>query len=212
MTKTPQVISNRIGLKELDQQLGQFSRTGENNGDDRTSIHVEVQNHALAKLCTQDTFYVTRLKDLGRIYQQTFVDPCRRLAFAKLYGRKGSLEAADLLNSRVIPFFEENGIPLTHVLTDRGREFCGAPPHHRYELYLRLENIAHLTIRSKNPQHNWICGDLHKSLLEQFYNFAFHRKCYSSLEALQAELDEWMSDYNAPAVASLKSAGRASPM
>ena len=29
------------------------------------------------------------------------------------------------------------------ILTDRGTEYCGAPEHHEYELYLAVENIDH---------------------------------------------------------------------
>ena len=40
--------------------------------------------------------------------------------------RKTPITAADLLNDRVLPFFEEHGIPLSRMLTDRGTEYCGA--------------------------------------------------------------------------------------
>jgi hypothetical protein len=49
------------------------------------------------------------------------------VAFAKLYGRKNALAAADQLNDRVVPFFEEHAIPLLRVLIDRGTEYCGTP-------------------------------------------------------------------------------------
>src|SRR5208337_3165194 len=58
----------------------------------------------------QDTFYVGTLKGVGRIYQQTFLDTYTKVAFAKLYDRKTPLVAADLLNDRVIPFFDEHQI------------------------------------------------------------------------------------------------------
>src|SRR5690348_7988040 len=74
-----------------------------------------------------------------RIYQQTFVDTYTKLAFAKLYDRKTPLVAADLLNDRVIPFFDEHGVTLQRVLTDRGTEYCGGPEHHEYELYLAVD-------------------------------------------------------------------------
>jgi hypothetical protein len=54
----------------------------------------------------------------------------RRLGFAKLYDRKTPIMAADLLNDRVLPFYEENGVVLQRVLTDRGTEYCGNPEHH----------------------------------------------------------------------------------
>jgi hypothetical protein len=97
----------------------------------------------------QDTFYVGTLKGVGRIYQQTFIDTYATVAFAKLDDRKTPLTAADLLNDRVIPFFEEHGIPPARVLTDRGTEYCRTPDRHEYELYLAVENIDHTRTRTK---------------------------------------------------------------
>jgi len=76
----------------------------------------------------QDTFYVGTLKGVGRIYQQTFVDTYAKVGFTKLYDVKTAITAADLLNDRVIPFYEEHGIPLCRVLTDRGSEYTAATP------------------------------------------------------------------------------------
>ena len=75
----------------------------------------------------QDTFYVGTLKGVGRVYQQTFIDTYAKVAFAKLYDRKTPITAADLLNDRVLPFYEEHDIRLSRVLTDRGTEYCGSP-------------------------------------------------------------------------------------
>ena len=100
----------------------------------------------------QDTFYVGTLKGVGRVYQQTFVDTYAKVGFAKLYDRKTPLTVADLLNDRVIPFYEEHGIPLQRVLTDRGTEYCGTHDRHEYELYLAVENIDHTRTKAKSPQ------------------------------------------------------------
>jgi len=100
----------------------------------------------------QDTFYVGNMKGVGRIYQQTFVDTYSKVAFAKLYDRKTPLTAADLLNDRVIPFFDEQGVKLQRVLTDRGTEYCGNPERHEYELYLAIEDIDHSRTKTKSPQ------------------------------------------------------------
>jgi hypothetical protein len=45
-------------------------------------------------------------------YQQTFIDTYTRGAFVKLYDRKNALVAAETLSDRVLPFFEEQAIPL----------------------------------------------------------------------------------------------------
>jgi transposase InsO family protein len=144
----------------------------------------------------QDTFYVGTLKGVGRIYQQTFLDTYTKLAFAKLYDRKTPLVAADLLNDRVIPFFDEHEIPLQRVLTDRGTEYCGAPERHEYELYLAVENIDHTRTKLKSPQTNGIVERFHRTVLNEFYRVAFRRKLYSTIAQLQSDLDDWLREYN----------------
>ena len=94
------------------------------------------------------------MKGVGRIYQQTFIDTYSKVGFAKLYDRKTPITAADLLNDRVIPFFDAHDIPLCRVLTDRGTEYCGNHERHEYELYLAVEDIDHSRTKTKSPQTN----------------------------------------------------------
>src|ERR1700692_3877352 len=158
--------------------------------------HGEFESECPGYCGAQDTFYVGTLKGVGRIYQQTFLDTYSKLAFAKLYDRKTPLVAADLLNDRVIPFFDQHQIPLSRVLTDRGTEYCGAPERHEYELYLAVENIDHTRTKVKSPQTNGIVERFHRTVLNEFYRVAFRRKIYSGIEQLQADLDSWLREYN----------------
>lgn len=144
----------------------------------------------------QDTFYVGNLKGVGRVYQQTFIDTYAKVGFAKLYDRKTPITAADLLNDRVLPFYDEHEIPLQRVLTDRGTEYCGNPERHEYELYLAVEDVDHTRTKTKSPQTNGICERFHKTLLDEFYRIAFRKKIYRTIEELQADLDLWIDDYN----------------
>jgi len=156
----------------------------------------EIETEHPGYLGAQDTFYVGTLKGVGRIYQQTFIDTYSKVAFAKLYDRKNALVAADLLNDRVLPFFEEHDIPLLRILTDRGTEYCGHREHHEYQLYLAVENIDHSKTRARRPQTNGICERFHKTLLQEFYQVAFRKKLYKTLDELQEDLDNWMTEYN----------------
>ena len=156
----------------------------------------EIESEHPGYLGSQDTFYVGNLKGVGRIYQQTFIDTYSRVAFVKLYDRKNALVAADLLNDRVLPFFEENDIPLLRMLTDRGTEFCGNREHHEYELYLAVENIDHTKTKARSPQTNGICERFQRTILNEFYQIAFRKKIYNSLEELQQDVDEWITKYN----------------
>jgi transposase InsO family protein len=159
--------------------------------------HGEIETEHPGYLGAQDTYYVGSIKGVGRIYQQTFIDTYSKLAFAKLYDRKNAITAADMLNDRVLPFFEEHGIPLLRVLTDRGSEYCGNREDQEYELYLDLKNIDHSKTKAKSPQTNGICERFHRTIQNEFYASAFRRKLYSNLEQLQTDVDAWMESYNA---------------
>lgn len=54
-------------------------------------------------------FFVLRWHNqgVGWIYQQTFIDSYSKVAMTKLYDRKNALVAADMLNDKVIPWFED---------------------------------------------------------------------------------------------------------
>ncbi len=81
--------------------------------------HGEIESEHPGYLGSQDTYYVGSIKGVGRIYQQTFIDTYSRVAQVKLYTEKTAITAADVLNDRVVPFFEEQGIRLQRILTDR---------------------------------------------------------------------------------------------
>jgi transposase InsO family protein len=158
--------------------------------------HGEIETEHPGYLGAQDTYYVGTLKGVGRIYQQTFVDTYTKIAFAKLYDRKNALVAADMLNDQVLPFFEEEDVRLLRILTDRGTEFCGALEHHEYELYLAIEDIDHTKTKARHPQTNGICERFHRTIQEEFYQVAFRKKIFHSIEELQADLDQWLWQYN----------------
>ena len=96
--------------------------------------HGEFESECPGYCGAQDTVSVGTLKGVGRIYQQPFIDTYSKVAVAKLYDRKTALTAAARLNDQVVPFFEEQEVPLSRILTDRGTEYCGSPDSHEYEL------------------------------------------------------------------------------
>jgi transposase InsO family protein len=147
-------------------------------------------------LLAQDTYYVGYLKGVGRIYQQTAHDTYSSVSFAKLYTAKVPVTAADLLNDRVLPFFDDQGVSVLRVLTDRGTEYCGVPERHPYEVFLQYQEIEHTKTRARRPQSNGICESFHKTVLNEFYRVAFRKKIYPSVDELQKDLDEWLEHYN----------------
>jgi transposase InsO family protein len=156
----------------------------------------EIETEHPGYLGAQDTYYVGTIKGVGRIYQQTFIDTYTRVAFAKLYDQKNAITSADIVNDKVLPFFEEQNVPLLRILTDRGSEFKGSVQEHPYELYLQIEGIEHSKTQVKRPQSNGMCERLHRTMQEEFYAVAFRKKLYDNLELLQKDLDQWLHYYN----------------
>ena len=145
---------------------------------------------------------IVALSDVNRVSaekvkaEKTFIDTYAKVAFAKLYDRKTPITAADLVNDRVVPFYDAREVRLCRVLTDRGTEYCGNPEHHEYELYLTLEDIDHSRTKTKSPQTNGIVERFHKTVLDEFYRIAFRKKIYGSIADLQVDLDRWVQSYN----------------
>jgi len=156
----------------------------------------EIETEHVGYLGAQDTYYVGVMKGVGRIYQQTFIDTYSSVGFAKLYTTKQPITSADLLNDRVLPFFEDRGIDILRILTDRGTEYCGKPDAHDYQLFLAINDIDHTKTKARHPQTNGICERFHKTIKDEFYSIAFRKKIYLTVEELQQDLDEWMGRYN----------------
>jgi transposase InsO family protein len=156
----------------------------------------EVETAHPGYLGSQDTFYVGTLKGVGRVYQQTFVDTYSKVAHCKLYTTKTPITSADLLNDRVLPFFEEHGMGVIRMLTDRGTEYCGKVEQHDYQLYLAVNDIEHTKTKVRHPQTNGICERFHKTILNEFYQITFRKKIYTELDELQKDLDDWLYHYN----------------
>ena len=147
-------------------------------------------------LGSQDTFYVGTMKGVGRIYQQTYIDTYAKTAQAKLYKTKTPITAADMLNDKVLPYYEEHNLPVLRILTDRGTEYCGRADRHDYQLFLAINDIEHTKTKVKSPQTNGICERFHKTILQEFYQVVFRKTLFESIEQLQKDLDEWIDTYN----------------
>jgi len=189
--KALEAKSAQDGLVYTESQLAALEKSKQEK-----ESHGEIESDHPGYLGAQDTYYVGTIKGVGRIYQQTFIDTYSKVAFAKLYDRKNALVAADMLNDKVLPFFETHDLRLLRVLTDRGTEYCGAREHHEYQLYISIEDIDHTKTKARSPQTNGICERFHRTIQDEFYRVAFRKKVYDNIEQLQADLDIWMEEYN----------------
>lgn len=155
-----------------------------------------VESTRPGELLNQDTFYWGTLKGVGKVYVQVVVDVFCSLAFAKLYTSKMPITATDLLYDRVLPFYEILGIEVGAVLTDNGREYCGRPDQHPYELLLAMEGIEHRTTKVRSPRTNGFVERMNRTLLDECFRVGGRTTWYESVEQLQTDLDRFLERYN----------------
>jgi transposase InsO family protein len=156
--------------------------------------HVEAPRPGF--LLCQDTYFVGTIKGVGKIYMQSVVDANCSLGFAKLYLSKVPMTAVDVLHDRVLPFYEEHDVLIDHALTDNGREYCGRPLSHPFELFLAINQIEHRRTDIGSPQTNGFCERFHRTVKEEFFSVAFRKTFYESVAQLQADLDRYLDFYN----------------
>ena len=155
-------------------------------------IHVSFTGELVAV----DTFFVGTLKGVGRVYLQSVLDCYSRYAWARLYPNKLPVTAVQTLNNDVLPFFEKHQIKIKTILSDNGREFCGRPDRHPYELFLQLEDIEHRTTKVRRPQSNGFVERFHRTLLDEHLRIMGRKKFYESIDEMQKDLDLFMKQYN----------------
>ena len=155
-----------------------------------------VESEYPGQLLSQDTFYVGRLKGVGRIYLQAVVDTFGSFGFGKLYTSKRPETAVDVLYDRVLPFYEGHGLKVEAILTDNGTEYKGRPMIHLYEIFLDFNDIEHRKTKVGNPRTNGFVERFNRTVLDEFFRKAFREKFYESLDALQTDFDSWLNYYN----------------
>jgi transposase InsO family protein len=192
--KRLKALEQKIALEGFILNDAQVAALEKKKDDDVACGEIETAHPGY--LGSQDTFYVGNMKGVGRIYQQTYVDTYSKVAHCKLYTTKTPITAADVLNDKVLPFYQANGFTVLRILTDRGTEYCGKVEQHDYQLYLAINDIDHTKTKAMSPQTNGICERFHKTILQEFYQVAFRKKLYVDLASLQNDLDEWLDYYN----------------
>jgi transposase InsO family protein len=156
--------------------------------------HVEASQPG--ELLNQDTFYWGTLKGVGKVYVQVVVDVFCSFAFAKVYTSKMPVTACDLLYDRVLPFYEALGVAISAVLTDNGREYCGRPDQHPFELLLAMDGIQHRTTKVRSPRTNGFVERMNRTLLDECFRVAGRTTWYLEPAEIQRDLDRFLEYYN----------------
>ena len=156
----------------------------------RPPRHVEAAQPG--DLLSLDTFYVGKLKGVGKVWQITGCDVASSFGWARLIpGEVTAAAVLGFLRDVVRPSYRHAGWRLQRVLTDNGKEFKGAFAAGCARLGIRVT-------RTK-PRHAWTNGfveRLQKTILHEHWRIAFRRQYFTSRRSLQGSLDRFLQFYN----------------
>ncbi|MBN8499643.1 MAG: transposase [Sphingomonadales bacterium] len=77
-----------------------------------------------------------------------------------------------------------------------GREFCGKPEQHPYELLLAMEDIEHRRTKIATPRTNGFVERMNRTLLDECFRVAGRQAWYITLAEIQRDLDAFLRYYN----------------
>ena len=169
----------------------------ESLGDQRSSV-ARREGHFLY----QNSFFFCRVQGIGDlsgggcIHVEIVVDRDSGVAFAKVYPAFNALTAADILSTRVLPYFDRNGMKIGEIATPEKSQYFGFVPAHCYENLLSNANIRHVAMAHRGHPHDDSCERFYSFLQKEFFQPALRKTFRVSLEQLQRELDAFLAAYN----------------
>ncbi len=176
--------------------VGGKSELGEKQEKEYVAFH---DGHSLF----QELFFFCTVKNVGDvpgtgcIYVETVVDRDSGIAFAKVYSAKNAMNAVDILASRVVPFFERQGVAIKEIHTRKTSEYCGLLPVHPFETFLATAHIQHLPMEQPGQPYSYLCEQFYRFLQKEFFLPALRSKFQLSLDDLQKGLDAFVETHNA---------------
>lgn len=151
-----------------------------------------VQASVPGELVCIDTFYIGKLKGVGKVWQYTACDAATSFGVARLItGNWSAVKSAAFLTEAVIPVFGKQGFAVQRVLTDCGREYYG-----EFDKVCAAREIRHT--RTK-PRHAWTNGFVERlqgTILRELWRVAFRRRFFTSMPQMQRELNGYLRYYN----------------
>jgi transposase InsO family protein len=143
-------------------------------------------------LIALDSFYIGNLKGVGKVYQLTAIDTATRWAYVALVLGVPTGEVTARFVGQVVRYWRRRGVVVRAVLTDNGPEYIART----FTATLAAKGLNHLHIPPRSPNHNAVCERFQGTALQECWRPAFHRRRFSSVRQLQAEIDAWLTHYN----------------
>ncbi len=198
---TAQRCLRRVGLGTRRQRLGVLEVHSATQGllTERTrralararSERQHVAAEQPGELVCLDTFYLGKLKGVGKVWQVTACDAACSYGVAQILPALSAQACAAFLRTVLVPLYRRAGWPLRRVLTDGGTEFKGA-----FAQACRTLGLRHTRTQ---PRHAWTNGFVERlqgTLLQEHWRIQFRRRYFTSRRHLQQSLEAFLRFYN----------------
>lgn len=154
-----------------------------------TPIHIGEKWQLDVKYVPRDC-YVGEYKDERRYYQYTVIDEATRERFIYPYQEQCPQSTIDFLQRAIIYYGYQPNI----IQTDNGSEFTYTrqtknDKEHLLDIYCRLRNIEHKTIKPRTPRHNGKVERSHRNDNERFYKWLKFYSYEDLLKQMKAYLE-----------------------
>lgn len=139
-----------------------------------------------------DSFYIGRLKGVGKLWQLTACDAATSYGIAQVVcGTPRPALAAAFLAERVLPVYRRAGHRVQVVLTDQGIEWRGA-----FDAMCRTAGTEH---RRTQPRHAWpnrFVERLQGTILAECWRVVFRQSYFTWVEQLERALARCLRFYS----------------
>jgi len=126
------------------------------------------------ELVCLDSFYIGKLKGVGKVYQLSAIDVFTRFAFVWLV--LGTPDASVSLRflDRLLRHYKSHGVTVRAVLSDNGPEYNASA----FSAAVAAKGLRHVRIPARSPNHNAVVERFHETILQECWRPAFHRRCF----------------------------------
>jgi transposase InsO family protein len=144
------------------------------------------------ELVCLDSFYIGKLKGVGKVYQLSAIDVFTRFAFVWLSVGTPDATVSMRFLDRLLRHYRRHGVKVRAVLSDNGPEYNASA----FGAAVAAKGLTHVRIPPRSPNHNAVVERFHETILQECWRPAFHRRHFTSARQLQAEADAWLLTYN----------------
>jgi transposase InsO family protein len=144
------------------------------------------------ELVCLDSFYIGKLKGVGKVYQLSAIDVFTRWAIVMIVIGPVDHTHSIRFIDHILRAYRRHGVKVRAVLTDNGPEYIASD----FRAHLAAKQLGHQRIPARSPNHNAVCERFHQTILQECWRPAFHRRHFTSTRQLQAEADSWLVTYH----------------